>query len=221
MLEFDRTAAAFDGARMVGFGSSYSFSLTVPGASAPAAGISNVSVLPSYRRRGILTAMMRHLLADALDRGEALAILFASESAIYSRYGFGLASWHQRFTIARGDGVLRTGGAAPDTAGLQLRSAEPEQVRSELGHIYATALPGRPGSVARDDRWWQAVLADPPALRDGMSPLRCLLAEDSGGPSGYALYRTKPSWETRRRARHAESARADRVRSGRHRSALV
>lgn len=195
VLEFDRTAAAFDGTQMVGFGSSYSFSLTVPGASAPAAGISNVSVLPSYRRRGILTAMMRHLLADALDRGEALAILFASESAIYSRYGFGLASWQQRFTIARGDGVLRTGGAAPDTAGLQLRSAVPEEVRPELGHIYATALPGRPGSVARDDRWWQAVLADPPALRDGMSPLRCLLAEDSGGPGGYALYRTKPSWE--------------------------
>src|SRR5258708_36951497 len=68
VLEFDRTIAAFDGAAIVGTATSYSFGLTVPGASARAAGISLVSVLPSYRRRGILTAMMRHQLSDALDR---------------------------------------------------------------------------------------------------------------------------------------------------------
>jgi predicted acetyltransferase len=49
--------------------------------------------------------------------------------------------------------------------------------------------------LARDERWWDSMLADPPALRDGMSPLRCLLAEDATGPVGYALYRTKPSWQ--------------------------
>jgi len=195
VLELDRTIAAVDGTAIVGTATSYSFTLTVPGASARAAGISEVSVLPSYRRRGILTAMMRHQLDDARSRGETMAILFASESGIYSRYGFGLASWHQRLQIARGDGALRTGAALGRADSPSLRAVQPAQAQDKLAQVYATALPGRPGMLARDDRWWDSMLADPPALRDGMSPLRCLLAEDATGPVGYALYRTKPSWQ--------------------------
>ena len=195
VIEFDRTIAAFDGADIVGTATSYSFGLTVPGASTRAAGLSLVSVRPAYRRRGILTAMMRHQLGDALDRGEAIAILFASESGIYGRFGFGLASWHQRLRIARGDGALRTGAALGQGGSPSLRAVQPEQARDKLARVYAAALPTRPGMLARDDRWWDVMLADPPALRDGMSPLRCLLAEDATGPVGYALYRTRPSWE--------------------------
>ena len=195
VLELDRTIAAVDGTAFVGTATSYSFGLTVPGASARAAGISQVSVLPSYRRRGILTAMMRHQLSDAGRRGEAIAILFASESGIYGRYGFGLASWHQQLRIGRGDGSVRSGAALGEAESACLRAVEPAQARDKLARVYAAALPGRPGMLARDDRWWDYMLADPPTLRDGMSPLRCLLAEDATGPRGYALYRTKPSWQ--------------------------
>jgi predicted acetyltransferase len=195
VLEFDRTIAAVDGAEIVGTATSYSFAMTVPGASARAAGISEVSVRPSYRRRGILSAMMRHQMSDARSRGEAIAILFASESGIYPRYGFGLASWHLRLQIARGHGALRTGATLAQADSPRLRAIQPGQARDELACVYATAVPSRPGMLARDDRWWEAMLADPPALRDGMSPLRGLLAENAAGPVGYALYRTKPSWQ--------------------------
>jgi len=195
VLEFDRTIAAVDGAEIVGTATSYSFAMTVPGASARAAGISEVSVRPSYRRRGILTAMMRHQMRDARSRGEAIAILFASESGIYARYGFGLASWYLRLQIGRGDGAMRTGAALGQADSPSLRAVQPAQARERLAQVYATALPGRPGMLARDDHWWEAMLADPPALRDGMSPLRGLLAENATGPVGYALYRTKPSWQ--------------------------
>jgi predicted acetyltransferase len=195
VLELDRTIAAVDGTEIVGTATSYSFAVTVPGASARAAGISEVSVRPSYRRRGILTAMMRHQLSDARHRAEAIAILFASESGIYARYGFGLASWYLRLQIARGHGALRTGAALGQAESPSLRAVQPGQAREQLAQVYATALPGRPGMLARDDRWWEAMLADPPALRDGMSPLRGLLAEDASGPVGYALYRTKPLWQ--------------------------
>jgi predicted acetyltransferase len=195
VMEFDRTIAAVDGAEIVGTATSYSFVMTVPGGSTRAAGISGVSVRPRYRRRGILTAMMRHQLDDARSRGEAIAILFASESGIYSRYGFGLASWHLRLRIARGDGALRTGAALSQPDSPRLRAVQPAQARDQLAQVYATALPARPGMLARDDRWWDSMVADPPALRDGMSPMRGLLAEDATGPVGYALYRTKPSWQ--------------------------
>jgi len=49
--------------------------------------------------------------------------------------------------------------------------------------------------MARDERWWQAILDDPEFVRRGMSPLKCLLAGDDSGPRGYALYRIRPDWD--------------------------
>jgi predicted acetyltransferase len=194
VTEFDRTIAAFDGDQMVGTASAYSFRLTVPGDAADVAGVSLVSVLPSHRRRGILTDMMRYEITDAARRGEAIAILYASESGIYGRFGYGLATWHQRIQIRRGDGRLIVGSAVAPSPQLTLRLVDPGDVRSDLAKVFATVLPTRPGMLARNDAWWNLLLSDGPARRDGMSQLRCLLAEDTSGSRGYALYRTKSSW---------------------------
>ena len=192
--ELDRTVAAFDGDEVVGTASAYTFTLTVPGTTAAAAGITMVSVLPAYRRRGILSSMMKYLLDDAATRHEPLAILFASESGIYGRFGFGLASSHLRLCIGRGEGILAVGEMAPDEGELRLKPAKPTKVQSELAAVYDAVLSSRPGMVARDDRWWDYLLGDPEFQRDGMSQLRCVLAEDKSGPRGYALYRTKSFW---------------------------
>jgi|SRR5271165_1259533 len=194
IIEFDRTIAAFDGSQMVGTAGAHSFRLTVPGGAANAAGVALVSVLPSHRRRGILTDMMRYEITDARQRGEALAILYASESGIYGRFGFGLATWQQRISIRRGEGRLTVGAAVAPTAQVCLRAADPAAARSDLVRVFDAVLPRRPGMLARSDAWWDILLSDHPTRRDGMSPLRCLLAEDSAGPRGYALYRTKGSW---------------------------
>jgi predicted acetyltransferase len=199
VVEFDRTIAAFDGTSPVGTAGAYSFTVTVPGASARMAGVSMVSVLPGYRRRGILTAMMRYLADDSLRRGEAVAILFASQSAIYGRFGYGLASMHQRLQLRRGDGGMATAAlvTGADRHGSDavspplVRGGDPGQLLPALAHVYDAVVPARPGMLARDGRWWDYVLADTPVFRDGMSPLRCVVAEDDDGPRGYALYRTK------------------------------
>jgi predicted acetyltransferase len=153
-----------------------------------------VSVLPEYRRRGILSSMMNHLLADSAGRHEPLAILFASEPGIYGRFGFGLATSHLRLRIGQGEGKLAIGEMAADEAQLRLRPARPVKVQPELVAVYDAVLCCRPGMVARDGRWWDYLLGDPEFRRAGMSPLRCVLAEDNSGPRGYALYRTKPLW---------------------------
>jgi len=196
VFEFDRSIAAFDGGKMAGTAAAYSFRLTVPGGVADAAGVTFVGVLPSHRRRGILSAMMRHQLADVVRRGEAIAALFAAESGIYGRYGYGCASGQLALKIRRGEGALASaaGGAGGDHAPVRLRAAQPTELRTELATVYGSAVPHRPGMVARDERWWASVLNDPEFFRRGMSPLRCLLAEDDSGPRGYALYRTKPDW---------------------------
>src|ERR1022692_4568174 len=115
MLEFDRlvveperTLVAFDGDRAVGTTLAFSFGLTVPGGDiVGAAGISGVAVLPSHRRRGILSSLMRRQLTDIAAGSEPVAALFASESAIYGRYGYGSAAEQYSFTFNRGDGTMR------------------------------------------------------------------------------------------------------------------
>ena len=94
----------------VGVTMCYSFQLSVPGREVlPAAGVTWVAVLPTYRRRGVLSSLMRRQLADVRDRGEPLAVLWASESVIYGRYGYGRASWQLAFTLRRGEGGLAPG----------------------------------------------------------------------------------------------------------------
>jgi predicted acetyltransferase len=195
LIEFDRTIAALDGRQMVGSASAYSVRLTVPGGSAAAAGITLVSVLPTYRRRGILTSLMAWLLADAVRRGEAVAILFATEASIYGRFGFGMASTHQRLKFSRGEGKLAAGSEAQGRGTPRIREAEPQAARADLASVFDAALPRQPGMLARDAKWWDHILGDPPAMRPaGNSPLRCVIAEDDAGPRGYALYRTQLTW---------------------------
>ena len=194
-LEFDRSLAAFDGTTPVGTAGAYSFQLTVPGLQTlPAAGVTWVSVLPSHRRRGVLSSLMRRQLADVRDRGEPLAVLWASESVIYSRYGYGRAMWHADFTFYRGEGALAK--TAPADGGLRLRLVDPAAAMPELAKVYDTVLPSRPGFIARNEPWWRGVVYDPPANRPGTSPLRCVLAEDDSGPRGYALYSAASRWDS-------------------------
>ncbi len=195
VFEFDRSLAAFDRDVIAGTASAYSFQLTVPGGIVAAAGVSFVSVQPSYRRRGILSAMMRRQLADIAARGEAVAALYASESGIYGRYGYGCASGQLRLTIRRGEGTLSPAGrAGTDQACVRLQVAKAAKLRTELAKVYDSAVPGRPGMMARDQSWWQTMVADLESFRRGMTSLKCLLASDDSGPRGYALYRTKPDW---------------------------
>jgi predicted acetyltransferase len=194
LFEFDRTLAAFDDTTPVGVTMCYSFQLSVPGLQMlPAAGVTFVAVMPTYRRQGVLSSLMRRQLADVRDRGEPLAILWASEAVIYGRYGYGRASWHLDFTLHRGEGGLAsTGPGASD--GLRLRIVEPEAALPELAKVYDAVLASRPGMFGRNDAWWRSAIFDPAERRHGASPLRCLLAEDASGPRGYALYAGVDTW---------------------------
>jgi predicted acetyltransferase len=193
-LEFDRSLVAFDGPAQVGTAGAYSFRLSVPGPAAlPTAGVAWVGVLPSHRRRGVLSSLMRRQLADIRDRGEPVAVLWASEATIYSRYGYGRAMWHADLTLHRGEGALAR--ESPADGGLRLRLADPAAVLPELAKVYDAVLPSRPGFIVRNEAWLRSATYDPPEQRHGATPLHCALAEDDSGPRGYALYSGRDRWD--------------------------
>jgi predicted acetyltransferase len=192
-IEYDRAFVASDGATIVGTTGSYGFRMRVPGALAAVAGVTLVGVLPTHRRRGILSSLMRRQLDDLHERGEAVAALFASEAVIYSRFGYGRASWQAGYSLRAGEGELAAG--VPTDGSLRLRITEPRAARPELAKVYETVLGERPGFFARNETWWGRALVDDPEKRSGASPLRCVLAEDTAGPRGYALFSGRERWD--------------------------
>ncbi len=173
-LEFDRTLAAFDGATPVASAGAWSFRMTVPGAMAAAAGVTWIAVMPTHRRRGILTSLMRRQIDDIHERGEPIAVLWASDARIYGRFGYGRASWHASFTVRDGEGALSSW--APADPGLRLRVTEPQAALAELAKVYDTLLPAQPGFFIRNEPWWNRIVEDPDEGRPRSAPLRCVLA---------------------------------------------
>ncbi|TDE49975.1 GNAT family N-acetyltransferase [Nonomuraea mesophila] len=192
--EFDRTLAVFDGDLIAGVTSIYSLTMTVPGGRLPVAGVTAVSVLPSHRRRGVLSSLMRRQLSDIRERGESVAALYASEAPIYGRYGYGRASNALSFRFRKPGGTEFVANAPSDPS-LRLRVAAPADVRADLEKVFASVVARRPGRYERNARFWDGVLADEEADQDGAGPLRSVLAEDDGGVRGYALFRIKSSWD--------------------------
>jgi predicted acetyltransferase len=192
-IEFDRTLAAFDATTPVASAAIWSFRMTVPGAQAAAAGVTWIAVMPSHRRRGILSSLMRRQIDDIHERGEPIAVLWASDARIYGRFGYGRASWHASFTLRHGEGALRS--QAPAEPALRLRITEPQAALAELAKVYDTLLPAQPGLFVRNESWWNRVLEDPDEGRPGSAPLRCVIAEDDTGPRGYAVYTGRSRWD--------------------------
>ena len=165
VTEFERTVTAWDGDELIGTAGAFSFRMTVPGgAPLGVPGVTMVSVQPTHRRRGVLTSMMRRQLDDFRGRGEPLAVLTASEPAIYGRFGYGIASHQLRGSVD----TTRVRLSAPEgAAGVRVRLAEPAQAREACEAVYARLVPTRPGMMARQPGWDAQPLLDPPGSPRG------------------------------------------------------
>jgi predicted acetyltransferase len=191
-MPVDRFLTAYDDGRPVATTGAYPFRLTVPGGELPTAGVTWVAVLPSHRRRGILTQMMRAQLDDLHERGEPLAILWASEAAIYGRFGYGIAAPESRIDAQRARFGFRDD---PGPVGA-VRLVEREEAAEVFPRLYDAVRRETPGFVTRSQVWWeQYKLADPEHWRRGSGPRFYGLLEIDGEPAGYAMYRIKQGWE--------------------------
>src|SRR5947207_3359446 len=152
LLEVERMHAAFDGERIVGGTGAVSYRISVPGGgSVPAAGVTVVGVLPSHRRRGVLTSLMQEQLADSRARGDAVAYLWASEAPIYGRFGYGLASRAGTMNLARERGAF----AQPFTPRGTVRLVDVAEAARVFPPLYEEAFAQRPGLFSRTPEWWE------------------------------------------------------------------
>ncbi|MEU5367028.1 GNAT family N-acetyltransferase [Streptomyces sp. NPDC005925] len=189
-----RLLGAFDRGRCVGTLRSFAQELTsVGGAPVPADAVSNVTVSPTHRRRGLLSRMMAHDLAAARDRGDVVATLIAAEYPIYGRYGFGAATWTAEWTVD----VPRTGldprRPGPDDGG-RVDLADGEEVRRLGPELHERLLRAQPGAVSRDGLWWRTQTG---AVRFGPSwtePFYAVYRAADGTVEGMVSYGADDTW---------------------------
>jgi predicted acetyltransferase len=193
LIDFERFIGAFDGERQVATAGAYTFRMTVPGGEVGASGITGIAVRPDYRRRGILRQMMDWLLDDARKRGEAVAILLASEAAIYQRFGFGQASTTSTFTLERALAEFRE--PVDLGPGAQIRMVDTDEATAVFSRIYDRVRTDLPGAVDRiEPRWRLWLVADAEWMRRGDGLKYQAIIEVDGEPRGYAIYRIDNSW---------------------------
>jgi len=192
VVDTSRSHCALEGGRMVGTAEALRFSLTVPGGEVPAAGVTSVGVLPSHRRRGILTGLMRRQLGDVHGWGEPVAVLWSSEGSIYHRFGYGLASRNARIDAERDRSAFRH----PSPPAGRVRLVSREEALEALPGIYDRVRAEMPGFFSRSRVWWEAItLADDQRDRGSAGPLFRAVLELEGRPEAYALYRVERDWQ--------------------------
>lgn len=201
-MERERLINAFDGERRVASSGNFSMELTVPGAMIKAAGITAVGVVPDMRRRGILRQMMDWLLADARAHDESVAILWASEAAIYQRFGFGVGTVVSNFEADRARLVFRD--LLPPRDDVRIRMVEADEGARLASVIYDRVRPHIPGALDRPLLQWERMLMpDAEWMRHGAGPKYRAVVEVDGEPRGFVVYRIKDEWSPRGPANQA------------------
>ena len=187
--EFDRMLVALDGDQMVAGAAAASFKMTVPGgAKVPTAGVTGVGVAPTHRRRGVNTQLMRLQLDDFHERGEPLAILYASEGNIYGRFGYGLGVMEASIQIE----TIRAGFSGPHVNSGSVEMMEADAAMPVMHDIYEAATGLRPGMITADANWlrWRMTRIE----SDGPEPWFYAVHSRDGTPDGFAVYKVKQEW---------------------------
>ena len=187
VAELDRSFGAFEGGQTVGATTTRTSGITIPGGMAGLGYIDDVSVLPTHRRLGILTRMMRAQLDQIHERGEPFAALTASESTIYERFGFGIASWSNEWSIDRHHTAMKS----PPNAGGRVSYIDAETARSEWPKLHRRISRTRMGMVRYNSAYWRLALWDSEEQRRGASEFFHVAHVREGQIDGLCSYRIR------------------------------
>lgn len=149
--------------------------------------VSDITVAPTHRRRGLLRRLITDDLHDAATAGFPLAVLTVSEGTIYGRFGFGPAT---RLRHVEVDVRHRFALHAPPDAG-RLELVEPEAAWPSIEQVFARHLETVRGALDRPS-FYAMILTGSYDWMEG-SPDRKLQSvvhlDGDGRPDGYAIYK--------------------------------
>jgi predicted acetyltransferase len=184
----EMTMVAFDDGVIIGSSAALPFESAVPGGAIVGnAGVTAMTVSATHRRRGVLTEMIGRLLRQERDKEQPVASLWASESIIYGRFGYGIAIEHENFLIDTRQAALKH---MPDIPG-KVRFVDRDEARKVLPVAWEAAVRAKVGIPRRDDASWDGAALGLNESKNGWSKPFIVVYEEDGVPMGYAKYMVK------------------------------
>ncbi|HIF72319.1 MAG TPA: GNAT family N-acetyltransferase [Dehalococcoidia bacterium] len=184
----EMSMCAFDGGEIVGTSGAHPFETAVPGgAIIKNAGVTAVTVATTHRRQGLLNGMMKPLLRQERDKGQPVASLWASESIIYGRYGYGISIPHENFLIDTRKTKIKN---SPEISG-RIRFVNPDEARKLFPVAWEAAVNSHVGVPRRNDHHWDRWATGLNESGDGWSKPFLIVYEEDGKVLGYANYLVK------------------------------
>ncbi len=149
--------------------------------------ITDVTVSPTHRRRGLLRTMMTDDLATAAERGRAVAALTATEGGIYGRFGFGPATQLRTVEVD----VTERFRLRPFTDDGSLELVEPAEAWGALKDVHEARVRSTRGALSWP-AFYESLLTGRFNWHEGGPDRasRVVLHLDAGGrPDGFATYK--------------------------------
>jgi predicted acetyltransferase len=175
------TLCAFIDGRMATSYSTIPLTMRANGRAVALGGVSAVGTLPEYRRRGLLRKITTQSFADIRTRGQSVAALWASQAAIYQRYGYALASAQVGYRIDSVDVGFGDG----DGGDAQMRRVAGDAGYEIVKKIYIDFVAHRSGYLHRaKPMWLNNALQTSPAT----GPAHIAVAYEGPTPVGYVIY---------------------------------
>ncbi len=187
----NRTVCAFDRDDIVGTTLWEPYELTVPGGKSNFFGVTGVTVAPTHTRRGILREMMRRLLIEGRNAGYPIAGLWASESNIYGRFGFGISGETVFAKIDVRDASFRT---MPKVKG-EIRFADVATMEKVAPVVWNRTAEKTIGMMLRTKADWDWIYDRRRIPSYGKRRAFCVVYREGAEPLGYAAYRIEHKME--------------------------
>ena len=175
------TLCAFEGSRLVSSFSTIPFTMRANGVALPIGGVSAVGTLPEYRRRGLVRCIMTQAFSDMRDDGRPVAALWASQAAIYQRFGYTMASVLRSYAVDTADIHFHD----DDDGSGRVERLEMTSGYDQIKDVYVRFVADRMGYLHRAQALWRL---GPLEEREADGPVHIALSHGASGPDGYAVY---------------------------------
>ncbi|MBI4306528.1 MAG: sterol carrier protein domain-containing protein, partial [Chloroflexi bacterium] len=110
---------------------------------------------------------------------------------IYGRFGYGVGTYSERWSIDRS----RAGLERPGANSGRVRAIDSEHAGKLLPPVLERVVGQRPGMIRRTESMWELRLSDPEHWRFGATPYFYAVHETAGTVDGYVMYRIRRDWK--------------------------
>ena len=158
------------------------FTMRANGNAVALAGVSTVGTQPEHRRQGLLRRIQTQAFADMRDRGQSLAALWASQAAIYQRYGYAMTTVLRSYRVDTPDIGFHDG----DWGSGHVKRMSVIDAFDVIKSTYIRFVENRICYLHRSKALW---LQNAMEEIEGQGPVHAgVHFDEEGDPDGYVIY---------------------------------